>query len=108
MMEAFEHIVKVFLESQGYIATTNVKFPIKRKTKKIGHEEYQTHGYEVDVVAAKASSLILGSVKSFFGSRGVDRQGFRGIADTKKTTHFDGYKMFNEPDIYDGILIQAK
>ena len=107
-MEAFEHIVKVFLESQGYIVTTNVKFPVRRKTKKAKYGEYQTHGYEVDIVAAKANSLLLGSVKSLFGSRGVNRQGFKGIADARKGTHFDWYKIFNESEIREGVLQEAQ
>ncbi len=72
-MESFEHLVKVFLESQcqQYVVTTNVKFPIRKKTRKVEREEYQTHGHEVDIVAARFDSLLLGSVKSFFGSKGV-------------------------------------
>ena len=103
-MEAFEHIVKVFLETQGYVVTTNVKFPVKRKTKKTNYEEYQTHGYEVDIIGARSNSLLLGSVKSFFGSGGVSRQGFKEIADASKKTHFNQYNIFNVPEIRDGIL----
>jgi hypothetical protein len=106
-MEAFEHIVKVFLESQGYVVTTNIKFPVQRRTKKAIYEEYQTHGYEVDIVGAKSNSLLLGSVKSFFGSGGVNKQGFKGIADPTKKTHYDSYKMFNVPEIRDGIIKEA-
>lgn len=106
-MEAFEHIVKVFLESQGYVVTTNVKFPVKRRTKKASYEEYQTHGYEVDIVGARSNSLLLGSVKSFFGSGGVSRQGFKEIANASRKTHFDQYKIFNEIEVRDGILKEA-
>jgi len=35
-MEAFEHVVKVFLEAKDYVVTSNVKFPVRRKTKKGG------------------------------------------------------------------------
>ena len=107
-MEAFEHVVKVFLEDQGYVVTNNVKFPIRRKTAKAKYVEYQIHGYEVDIVAARSNSLILGSVKSFFGSAGVSPQGFKGIADTGKRTHFQNYKMFNEPEIQEGMLREAE
>lgn len=106
-MEAFEYIVKVFLEDQGYVVTGNVKFPVRRKTRKAAHEEYQTHGYEVDVVGARHDSLVLGSVKSFFGSRGVDRQGFKGIADPRKRTHFERYTLFNEPEVREAVVIEA-
>ena len=107
-MEAFEQVVKVFLEAKGYVVTSNVKFPVRRKTKKVRYDEYQTHGYEVDIVAARYDSLILGSVKSFFGSVGVNRQGFRGIADSSRPTHFRNYTIFNEHEIREGILLEAE
>jgi hypothetical protein len=107
-VEAFEQVVKVFLEAKGYIVTSNVKFPVRRKTKKVRYDEYQTHGYEVDIVAARHDSLILGSVKSFFGSVGVNRQGFRGIADSSRQTHFQNYAIFNEDEIREGILLEAE
>lgn len=107
-MEAFEQVVKVFLEAKGYVVTSNAKFPVRRKTKKVKYDEYQTHGYEVDIVAARHDALILGSVKSFFGSVGVNRQGFRGIADNSRQTHFQNYAMFNEREVRDGILLEAE
>lgn len=107
-MEAFEHVVKVYLEDQGYVVTSNVKFPIRRRTRKVAVEEYQTHGYEVDIVAAKHGSLLLGFVKSYLGSGGVDRQGFRGIAESGRKTDFGRYAVFNEPDIRQGIVQGAE
>ena len=107
-MEAFEQVVKVFLEAKGYVVTSNVKFPVRRKTKKVKYDEYQTHGYEVDIVAARHDSLILGSVKSFFGSVGINRQGFRGIADNSRQTHFQNYAIFNEREVSEGILLEAE
>jgi hypothetical protein len=103
-MEAFEHIVKVYLEAQGYIVTTGVKFPVKKRCK---NGRCQVHGYEVDVVAAKQDSLLLASVKSFFGSGGVNKQGFKGIADSTRRCHFSRYVMFNKPQVRKGILIAA-
>lgn len=107
-MEAFEHIVKVYLESQGYIATTNVKFPVRIRTKKVDREEYQTHGHEVDIVAAKSDSLILGSVKSFFGSKGVSRKAFRVSTDEADGSYLVGYDMFNKPEISKAIIEGAE
>lgn len=101
-MEAFEHIAKVYLESFGYVVTGGVKFPIRRSTKKPG--ESQTHGYEVDLVGARSGSLVLASVKSFFGSAGVNRQGFKGLADDNRRTHYHRYTMFNEPDVRQGLI----
>lgn len=106
-MEAFEQLVKVYLEHEGYVVTTNVKFAARRKTKKTAYDEYQTHMYEIDVVGARQGSLVLGSVKSFLGSGGVDRQGFRGIADESKTCWFNHYAVFNDPDLRDQILAGA-
>ncbi len=45
-MEAFERIAKVALEAEGFVVTTNIKFPVKRLTKKKGRTESQEHGYE--------------------------------------------------------------
>jgi hypothetical protein len=107
-MEAFEHVVKVYLEAQRYVVTSGVKFPIKREfRKKSGRVEAQTHGYEVDLIAVRSNSLVLGSVKSFFGSAGVHRQGFRGLADESKRTHFARYQMFNDPLVREGLIAGA-
>ena len=34
-MEAFEHVVRVFLETQRFAVTSNVKFPIRRESRKL-------------------------------------------------------------------------
>lgn len=107
-MESFEHVVKVYLESLGYAVSCGVKFPIKLRVKsKDGKKHYQRHGYEVDVVAAKHGELLLGSVKSFFGSKGVNRQGFKGLANPDRRTHFPRYLMFNRLKIGNGIIREA-
>ncbi len=105
-MEAFEHVVKVMLEAQGYLVSTNVKFPITRVTKKAAYEEVQTHGYEIDIVAGRADRLLLGSVKSYFGSRGVARSGFRELhGDEHKDQNL--YKLFNDTDLRDALIAAA-
>jgi hypothetical protein len=106
-MEAFEHIVKVYLEAREYVVTGGVKFPITRPVKKEGRAESQTHGYEVDIVGIRNESMVLGSVKSFFGSRGVNRQGFCGIADETKRQYYPEYRMFNDPAVREGIVAGA-
>jgi hypothetical protein len=106
-MEAFEHIGKIYLETLGNTVSTNVKFNVKKKTNKQRYDEYQEHGYEIDLVASKHNSLQLVSVKSFFGSAGVDRQGFKGLADETKKTHYGLYKIFNDETIREGILKKA-
>ncbi len=103
-MEAFEHVVKSYMESQGYIVSSNVKFPVRLRTRKRAYKEFQTHGYEVDIVAAKGKLLILGSVKSFLGSHGVNRRGFQGIADDPRKTEFNQYRIFNDSEVRNGII----
>jgi hypothetical protein len=103
-MEGFEHLVKVALEAEGYVVTSNLKFPVRRRTSKQAYDEHQTHGYEVDLVGAKCNALV---IASFFGSIGVNRQGFLGIADGAKKTHFGLYKIFNEDEIRDGVIDEA-
>ena len=73
-MESFEHLCKVALEAERFVVTGNVKFFVRRKTQKKAHAEYQEHGYEIDLVAARGDQLVLAEVKSYFGSRGVNRQ----------------------------------
>lgn len=107
-MEAFEHIVKLALEQDGYLVTSNVKFPVRRRTRKAGKKEKQTHGYEVDLVAAKHRSLLLVSCKSFLGSRGVSRQGFKGIADKTKKPTYGLHKYFNDARLRTTIMKIAK
>ena len=70
-MEAFESFVAVALEAEGFVVSEAVKFPVQLQTRKAAYEEMQTHGYEVDLVAARADRLVLATVKSFFGSQGV-------------------------------------
>jgi hypothetical protein len=105
-VEAFEHLVKVAMEAEGLIVCGNLKFPVQRQTRK-RTKELQTHGYEIDLVGARSELLVLSSVKSFFGSRGVSRQGFKGLADESKPHKYGGYKLFNYEDIREGVIEQA-
>lgn len=106
-MEGFEHLVKVALESEDLIVSSNLKFPVAKKTLKKGHNEIQTHGYEIDLVGARSDLLVLASVKSFFGSRGVNRQGFKRIAVETRKTYFGLYKLFNDDDVRRGVIAKA-
>lgn len=88
-MEAFESFVALALEREGFVVSEAVKFPVQLQTRKAAYKEMQTHGYEVDLVAARADRLVLATVKSFFGSRGV-------VADhvTGETTNERGGKLY--------------
>jgi len=56
-MESFEQFVAVAMEAEGLIVSEAVKFPVRRQTRKVLHDEVQTHGYEVDLVGARADRL---------------------------------------------------
>lgn len=111
-MEGFEHLVKVALEAEHLIVSSNLKFPVKMRTQKRNREEEQTHGYEVDLVGARSDLLVLASVKSFFGSTGVSQHGFRELAKITNPTAgqlrgFNLYKLFNEKQIREGVIAEA-
>ncbi|HLI55555.1 MAG TPA: hypothetical protein VKY26_00855, partial [Actinomycetota bacterium] len=106
-MESFEQVCKVALEAEGFVVTGNVKFFVRRRTRRAAYEEFQEHGYEVDLVGARGDRLVLGEVKSYFGSRGVNRQGFRGIADVSRRTDFERYKLFNDPELRAEVMAKA-
>jgi len=106
-MEAFEHVCKVALQSEGFVVTSNLKFYVRRRTKKKAYAEHQTHGYEVDLVGVRKDRLVLAEVKSFFGSRGVHRQSFRGLADEGKKTDFGGYKLLNDAELRASVVNEA-
>lgn len=58
-MEAFESFVALALETEGLVVSEALKFPVTRQTP----SGLQTHGYEVDLVGARADRLVLASVK---------------------------------------------
>lgn len=61
-MESFEQVAKVFYQARGYVVTSNVKFPVRRQTRKAAYAEFQEHGYEINLVGARAESLMLASL----------------------------------------------
>jgi hypothetical protein len=101
-MEAFENFVSIALTSEGYVVGGPYKFPLTLKTAKATYDEFQTHGYEVDLVGASSDRLILATVKSFFGSTGVKANEVMG-----KSGNIKGYKLLNNPEVRDGVLKAA-
>lgn len=101
-MEAFEQFVALAMEAEGLVVSGALKFDVKRRTKKLAYEEWQTHGYEVDLIGARSDRLVLATVKSFFGSRGV-------VADhvTGAGGHTSWYALLNEPDVRDTVVNAA-
>ena len=100
-MEAFEQFVALAMEAEGLVVSGALKFDVKRRTKKLAYEEWQTHGYEVDLIGARSDRLVLATVKSFFGSRGV-------VADhvTGAGGNTSWYALLNEPDVR-GTVVNA-
>lgn len=101
-MEAFEQFVAVALESEGFVVSPAVKFRVQRRTRKAGRNELQTHGYEVDLVAARADRLVLATVKSFFGSRGVVAAHVLG--QSQEAAH---YRMLNDKPLRTSVIKAA-
>lgn len=70
-MEAFEAFVALAMEAEGLVVSEAVKFPVRMPTRRKDHLEVQRHGYEVDLIGARSDRLVLSTVKSYLGSRGV-------------------------------------
>ena len=101
-MEAFEQFVAVAMEEEGLVVSSAVKFFVKRKTKKQIHNEYQEHGYEVDLVGANSKKLVLATVKSFFGSKGVQAREVTGASGTT-----GAYRLLNDLDLRAQVIAKA-
>ena len=104
-MEAFESFVALALEEDGYVVSPAVKFPVRRRTRRRDRPEYQEHGYEVDLVAAKSDRLVLATVKSFLNSRGVAAEYVTGESSDEGRNGL--YRLLNDPVIRDGVVAAA-
>jgi hypothetical protein len=100
-MEAFESFVALAMGAEGLVVSGPTKFKIGKATK---NGQLQKHGYEVDLVGARADKLVLASVKSFFGSRGVQAAEVMGTGPAKGSA---GYKMLNDKKLRNAIVAQA-
>lgn len=104
-MESFEQFVAVAMEAEGLIVSEAVKFHVARQTRKALHNEIQTHGYEVDLVGARADLLVLATVKSFLGSRGVVAEHVMGTGGDQRFRNL--YLLLNDPVIRSGVVTSA-
>lgn len=104
-MEAFEQFVAVGLEAEGFVVSSAVKFDVSRVTRRAAYMEVQRHGYEVDLVAARADRLVLATVKSFLGSRGVVAEHVLGSSTNVRANNL--YLLLNSPEVRDGVLAGA-
>jgi hypothetical protein len=92
-VESIETIVAVALETEGFVVAGPVKFPMVVHVQKKTHIENQTHGFEVDLVGARADRLVLATVKSYFGSRGVAAED---VIDPPASAR-NGFRIVNDP-----------
>jgi hypothetical protein len=104
-VEAFEQFVALFLEQQDFVVSSAVKFPFARRTRRTDHKEVQTHGYEVDLVGARGDRLILATVKSFLGSRGVVSDHVTGVS--PDTAANKRYALLNDVELRRSVVRQA-
>ena len=100
-MEAFESFVALALETEDLVVSEAVKFPVKLQTT----SGAQTHGYEVDLVGARADRLVLASVKSFFGSHGVAADHVAGLA--AREAYNKRYALLNNLKVREAVVEQA-
>jgi hypothetical protein len=100
-MEAFESFVALALETERLVVSEALKFNVTIQTT----SGLQTHGYEVDLVGARRDRLVLASVKSYFGSKGVFADHVAGIA--ANPTHNKRYALLNNPVVRDTVVEQA-
>jgi hypothetical protein len=104
-VEAFESFVAVALEREGFVVSGGVKFRVKLPTRKAAYPEEQTHGYEVDLVGARSRRLVLASVKSAFGSRGVVAEHV--IGDTRDEGASRRYRLLNDKKVREAVVAAA-
>jgi hypothetical protein len=103
-VEAFESFVALVLEAEGLVVSESAKFPVRLQTQRRDRVEVQTHGYEVDLVGARADKLVLASVKSYLGSHGVVAGHVTG--ETKDESARKRYSLLNRREVR-GPVIRA-
>jgi hypothetical protein len=104
-VEAFESVVAVALEADDFVVSGGVKFRVKLPTRKAAYTEEQTHGYEVDLVGTRADRLVLASVKSAFGSRGVVAEHVTG--ETSNQAASRRYRLLNDKVVRSRVVAEA-
>jgi hypothetical protein len=104
-VEAFESFVAAALEADDFVVSGGVKFRVKLPTRKVAYTEEQTHGYEVDLVGARADRLVLVSVKSAFGSRGVVAEHVTGETSNQGASR--RYRLLNDEVVRSRVVAEA-
>ena len=104
-VDAFEALVGMLLERQGYWIRSGVKVELSKEEKRqIG--KFSSPRWELDIVAYKGSdnSLLVVECKSFLDSRGVTAAALAGPAEGRK----DRYKLFRDRRLRDVIFRRLK
>ncbi len=102
-MEAFEQFVALAMETENLIVSGGHKFPVRLQTRKTMHAEFQTHGFEVDLIGARIDRLVLASVKSYFGSYGVAFHHLNG----ESAQYAKRYTLLNDERVRGSVVRQA-
>lgn len=100
-MNAFESLVAMLLERDGYWVKPSFKIALtKEEKRKIGRPS--SPRWEVDLVAYKGSrnEVRVVECKSYLDSRGVVAAGFLGDDET----HLSRYKLFNDDVLRETVL----
>jgi hypothetical protein len=103
-VEAFEGFVALAMESEGLVVSEAIKFPVRLQTRRKDHVEVQQHGYEVDLVGARADRLVLATVKGYLGSRGVVADHVTG--ETSNEAARRRYSLLNRAEVR-GAVVKA-
>ncbi|BCL15182.1 hypothetical protein [Micromonospora sagamiensis] len=69
------------------------------------YTEVQTHGFEVDLLAARGNRLVLATVKSAFGSRGVVAEHVTGESSNLRANKL--YALLNNETVRDAVVLGA-
>lgn len=98
MEEATEYLIKLYLERNGYLVSTNKTYYYPKKTiLKNGKTITQETPIQLDIVAINpiTDDRIIGEVKSWFGSTGVTKNHFKDLAGNKWNLKEDRFKLIN-------------
>lgn len=104
-MEAFKSFVAIARAAEGLVVSVAMKFRGALPTRKSAYPEVQAHGYKVDLVGVRSDLLVLATVKSFFGSRGVAAEHVTG--ETADGGARKRYQLLNDSELRAAVVTAA-